>query len=112
MLSITSVIILLWIAAVVLPWLIRIAKEAYTEYRGMITSDGVVAIIRLSGVIMEGNVSSPFDSSLINWKNYERAFETAFQTPGLKSVCLEINSPGGSPVQSSLMVKRIRELRR
>ena len=35
----------------------------------------------------------------------------AFAYPGLKAVALVINSPGGSPVQSSLLYKRIRQLR-
>ncbi|MFV9894600.1 MAG: S49 family peptidase [Rickettsiales endosymbiont of Dermacentor nuttalli] len=36
--------------------------------------------------------------------------ESAFKLPKLKAIALSINSPGGSPVQSELIYKRIRQL--
>lgn len=65
-----------------------------------------VAVLRLYGVIapsgrFKQNISLASQAALI---------ENAFATPGLSAVALMINSPGGSPVQSSLICKRIREL--
>jgi signal peptide peptidase SppA len=37
-------------------------------------------------------------------------FERAFELPDLKAVALAVNSPGGSPVQSALIARRIRAL--
>ena len=39
-----------------------------------------------------------------------RSIERAFSLPKLKAVALQVNSPGGSPVQSSLIFKRIRAM--
>jgi signal peptide peptidase SppA len=67
----------------------------------------VVAVVRLSGVIADrSGVGRPglSASSLVT------VLEKAFQMPHLKAVALSINSPGGSPVQSSLIGKRIRAL--
>jgi signal peptide peptidase SppA len=65
-----------------------------------------VAVLRLYGVIAPGGrfkqgLSLASQASLI---------ENAFSTPGLSAVALMINSPGGSPVQSALLCKRIRDL--
>ena len=60
-----------------------------------------VAVIRLSGAITSGRgLSDASTAPLI-----ERAFA---KKP--KAVALLINSPGGSPVQSSLIAARIRRL--
>jgi signal peptide peptidase SppA len=40
----------------------------------------------------------------------EETLEQAFAIPGLSAVALSINSPGGSPVQSTLIFNRIRQL--
>ena len=67
----------------------------------------VVAIVRLSGVIAD---RSGVGRSGISAVNLVSVLESAFNLPHLKAVALSINSPGGSPVQSSLIGKRIRAL--
>lgn len=67
----------------------------------------VVAIVRLSGIIAD---RSGVGRSGISAVNLVSVLESAFNLPHLKAVALSINSPGGSPVQSSLIGKRIRAL--
>jgi signal peptide peptidase SppA len=66
----------------------------------------VVAVIPLSGVI--GRFGS-FGRSL-NLRGLAGSIERAFSMPDLAAVALSVNSPGGSPVQSSLIAGRIRAL--
>ena len=65
-----------------------------------------VAVIRLSGVI---GSFGPWPGGL-SLSGLARTLERAFAMRGLSAVALAINSPGGSPVQSSLIAKRIRAL--
>jgi hypothetical protein len=51
-------------------------------------------------------------SQLINLERCEKQLERAFSAHGTRAVCLVINSPGGSPVQSSLIYERLRALRK
>ncbi len=67
----------------------------------------VVAVVRLSGVISD---RSGIGRSGLSAAGLMTVLETAFKMPNLKAVALAINSPGGSPVQSSLIGKRIRAL--
>lgn len=67
-------------------------------------SDPVVAVIRLSGVIASGGRGALNDETLAP------SIEKAFKRGRPKAVALVINSPGGSPVQSSLIGARIRRL--
>lgn len=69
-------------------------------------SNPVVAVLRLSGTI--GRVSN-FKSGLTIESTYE-LIERAFKVPKLEALCLIINSPGGSPVQSELIAKRLIQL--
>jgi len=66
----------------------------------------VVAVLRLGGVI--GQVG-PLRTGL-SLQRLAGQIERAFSLPGVKAVALSINSPGGSPVQSSLIARRIRQL--
>ncbi len=66
----------------------------------------VVSVLPLEGVIG----SSGRFSSAINLANLEDKITAAFEVYNAKAVALTINSPGGSPVQSELIVMRIREL--
>jgi len=65
----------------------------------------VVAVVRFDGVI-----------GARQWRNalslasHAEALEKAFARPGLTAVALVVNSPGGSPVQSALLHRRIRQL--
>jgi len=66
----------------------------------------VVAILRLSGAIGIGSTLRPG----LNLSELADAIERAFSIKRVKAVALQINSPGGSPVQSFLIYKRIRAL--
>ena len=66
----------------------------------------VVPVVRLSGVI---GISTPLKSGL-TLANVARPLERAFGMCRAQAVALVINSPGGSPVQSHLIYRRIREL--
>lgn len=65
-----------------------------------------IAVVNLSGVIGKG---SKIDQG-ISIENVNPLLEKAFETKGVKAVAININSPGGSPVQSELIFLRIREL--
>jgi len=65
-----------------------------------------VAVLPLYGVIAAGG---RFKQS-VNLAGFADRIDEAFSTPGLSAVALLINSPGGSPVQSALITKRIRDL--
>ncbi len=67
---------------------------------------GVIPIVRLEGVISSGG---RFGGG-INDQNLAVLINKAFEVPRAKAVALIINSPGGSPAQSSLIAARIRRL--
>ena len=64
---------------------------------------GIVAVIRLEGVISTGG---RFGGG-INDQSLSPLIEKAFELGRLKAVALIVNSPGGSPSQSSLIAARI-----
>ena len=66
----------------------------------------VVAVLRLDGVV--GKVSAM--KSGLTLCSLNKLIEKMFKIERLKAVCLAINSPGGSPVQSELIANRIIEL--
>ncbi len=66
----------------------------------------LVTVLRLEGVI--GKVSR-FHGGL-TLKDLEPVIERAFAPSHLNAVALAINSPGGSPVQASLIADRIRAM--
>lgn len=76
---------------------------------GLSKPQNVVAAVRLSGVIRSGQ-SHP-RNPIINLNVADKALTKAFDTHGVKAVAVCINSPGGSPVQSSLVYKRLRQLK-
>ncbi|MEX0923419.1 MAG: S49 family peptidase [Rhodovibrionaceae bacterium] len=65
-----------------------------------------VNVLRLSGVIADTN--SPLRGG-ISLNSLAGPIEQAFKGRNLKAVALAINSPGGSPVQSALIARRLRE---
>lgn len=69
-------------------------------------SGPVVPVLRLSGVIGTG---MPLRQGL-SISGLAGPLEKAFALSRVPSVALLINSPGGSPVQSSLILRRIRQL--
>jgi signal peptide peptidase SppA len=69
-------------------------------------SSSVVAVLRMQGVI----ASSGGVKSSLSLESMNEAIEQAFACDKTRAVALIINSPGGSPVQSELIYKRIRTL--
>ncbi|MFT6580123.1 MAG: signal peptide peptidase SppA [Alphaproteobacteria bacterium] len=67
----------------------------------------VVPVLRLSGVI---GAAAPMRKSGLSLADMAEPIENAFEHKGAVAVALAVNSPGGSPVQSSLIAKRIRDL--
>ena len=66
-------------------------------------ADGHIAVVRLSGVIAEGK---PAGAGPVN-----SALRAAFEEEQAKAVVIAINSPGGSPVQSSYIYNEILRLK-
>ncbi len=66
----------------------------------------VVPVVRLQGVI---GFSTPLRPGM-TLASVSRPLDRAFAVKGAKAVALSINSPGGSPAQSHLICRRIRQL--
>jgi serine protease SohB len=66
----------------------------------------IVPVVRLTGII---GFSTPLKPGL-SLAGIARALERAFSMRHARAVALVINSPGGSPVQSHLIFRRIRQL--
>lgn len=66
----------------------------------------VVAVLPLEGVIGSG---SRFSTAL-NLAGLDEKITQAFEVYNVKAVALAVNSPGGSPVQSELIMRRIQKL--
>jgi signal peptide peptidase SppA len=66
----------------------------------------IVPVLRFSGAI---GMATPLRPGL-SLATSAAAIERAFTMSKLPTVAIQINSPGGSPVQSSLIFKRIRQL--
>jgi serine protease SohB len=66
----------------------------------------LVPVVRLSGVI---GFSTPLKPG-VTVASMARPLERAFNMRNARAVALVINSPGGSPVQSHLIYRRIRQL--
>lgn len=68
-----------------------------------------IALLRLSGAITARG-ASPFATTGISAEASGPLIDRAFGMKRLAEVALVLNSPGGSPVQSSLVAQRIRRL--
>ena len=66
----------------------------------------IVPVVRLTGVI---GFSTPLRPGL-SLAGVAKTLDKAFAVKNAEAVALAINSPGGSPVQSHLIFRRIREL--
>ncbi len=75
--------------------------------RGWIKRTPSVPVVRLSGIIGGG---APFRPGL-TLASVALPLERAFSMAG-EAVAIQVNSPGGSPVQSRLIFQRIRDLAR
>jgi serine protease SohB len=82
----------------------RFTWEGMKRHIPFLKSDPTVAVVRLSGVIASQGRSALNDATL------GPVLEKAFSKGKPVAIALEINSPGGSPVQSSLIGARIRRL--
>jgi len=80
-----------------------LARLVPRRFRGDIP---VVPVVRLSGVI---GVVTPLRPGVL-LSTVARTLERAFEMPRARAVALVINSPGGSPSQSHLIYRRIRQL--
>ncbi|MCZ6603951.1 MAG: S49 family peptidase [Alphaproteobacteria bacterium] len=67
-----------------------------------------VGVVRMAGILTPGGRS--LRRGGLNLEGMARTLERAFKLPNAQAVALVINSPGGSPVQSSLIAKRVRTL--
>src|SRR5271155_6160798 len=65
----------------------------------------VVSVLRFEGVIMPRARRNGISLASHAW-----AIERAFSLRGVVAVAIVVNSPGGSPVQSALLFRRIRQL--
>src|ERR1700680_3096782 len=65
----------------------------------------VVAVLRFEGVIMPRQRRGG-----LSLASHAGAIEKAFRASGLVAVAMFVTSPGGSPVQSALLYRRIRQL--
>jgi len=81
---------------------------AKTPLKRFVEKSPVVAVLPLYGVIASGG--GKLRGENINLSGMAEKIEDAFSTKNLSAVALPINSPGGSPVQSSLIFDRIRQL--
>ena len=73
------------------------------QYLPFLRKDPVVAVIRLGGMIAQGGRG-------LNDAGTAGMIERAFRRGKPAAVALVVNSPGGSPAQSSLIAARIRRL--
>jgi len=81
-------------------WLARIPIREFRD------PAPVVGVLRLSGVI--GRVGPTGGGMTL--VGLERTIDKAFTGRNLVAVALAVNSPGGSPVQSALIARRIRQV--
>jgi signal peptide peptidase SppA len=65
----------------------------------------VVSVLRFEGVIMPRSRRGG-----VSLASHAVAIERAFRSSGLVAVAIVVNSPGGSPVQSALLYRRVRQL--
>lgn len=70
---------------------------------GKLTGKGHTALVELSGIIADKEIASA--------ENVITGLRNAFEDKQTKGVILRVNSPGGSPVQSSYINKEIVRLR-
>ena len=76
------------------------------RFNPFMKSEPLVSVVRLSGVIQ----ASSRTGGGISDQAVAPMLEKAFRKGKPAAVAISINSPGGSPVQSSLVAARIRRL--
>ncbi|MEN6668870.1 signal peptide peptidase SppA [Psychrobacter sp. B38] len=78
-------------------------SKAPTGLDGVDTSQPHLAVVELQGVISNDDVANAYDVN--------EALTRAFENPNSKAVALDVNSPGGSPVQSDEIWQTMMDLR-
>lgn len=73
---------------------------------GLFKAKPKIAVLRMAGVIADSTVKR----GGISYARFEKLIEEAFDVHKLQALALIINSPGGSPSQSSLIGSQIRRL--
>lgn len=79
-------------------------SKAPSALEGMDTSKPHLAVVDLQGVISNDDKANAYDVN--------KALTRAFENPNAKAVALNINSPGGSPVQSDEIWQTMMDLRK
>ena len=79
------------------------SSKAPTGLEGVDTSKPHLGVVELQGVISSGDVANAYDVN--------EALTRAFENSNAKAVALDINSPGGSPVQSDEIWQTMMDLR-
>lgn len=65
-----------------------------------------VAVLRFSGAI---GSAAGFGKQGLSLEELEGSIKQAFEMPKIKAVCIQVNSPGGSPVQSELIYRFVKQ---
>ena len=76
-------------------------------FKNIFSKNSNIPTLRLSGIIAS---QSGITSSSLSINNLEKLIEKLFSDKKSPAVALIINSPGGSPTQSSLIAKKIIDL--
>ena len=79
-------------------------SETPTALEGIDTSKPHLAVVELQGTISSSDKANAYDVS--------KALTRAFENSNSKAVALDINSPGGSPVQSDEIWQTMMDLRK
>ncbi|AAZ18639.1 probable signal peptide peptidase [Psychrobacter arcticus 273-4] len=80
------------------------STEAPTALDGIDTNKPHLAVVEIQGTISSGDVANAYDVN--------DALTRAFENSNSKAVALDINSPGGSPVQSDEIWQTMMDLRK
>lgn len=87
-----------------MPDLLSVFKNLWVKLPFVGEAAPLVTVIELNGVIGEMGAGRKG----LTLKKVEKSIEAAFKPGNVKAVALAINSPGGSPVQSRLIMNAIR----
>lgn len=89
--------------------LIAMTKGCSTSAEKSTTS---ISSDHLAVVDIIGTIDSSSSQSTVNSEDTNKALKRAFEASGSKAIALNINSPGGSPVQSDEIWQEIRYLKK
>jgi protease-4 len=89
--------------------LLAMSKGCSTSNEKSTTS---ISSNHLAVVDIIGTIDSSSSQSTVNSEDTSKALKRAFEASGSKAVALNINSPGGSPVQSDEIWQEIRYLKK